>query len=88
LLGAPRLRIAMPRLIDGAMKGVVGAGSAIAALWLLWRVFGPRAGAALGAAFGGETPAFLGGGDAMMLLVAGLVIGLVGSAAGGRRADG
>ncbi len=89
LLGAPRMRIAMPRLVDGALKGLVGAGVAVVALWALWKVFGPGAGAALGEAFGGDAPAFLGGMDVVKMMVAGVVIGLIGSAAaGGRRVQG
>ncbi|HTM20901.1 MAG TPA: permease-like cell division protein FtsX [Kofleriaceae bacterium] len=85
LLGARRGRIVLPRLLEGAIEGVLGAGLATGALWLLWRTLGPRVGAALGAAFGGDAPAFLAAGDLLLLAAAGALIGLVGSAAAARR---
>ncbi len=87
LLGARRGSIALPRLLEGVIEGALGAGIAVGALWILWRTLGPRVGAALGAAFGGDAPAFLAGADIALLAAAGACIGLVGSAAARRRKE-
>jgi cell division transport system permease protein len=75
LVGAPFTFIRGPFIAEGALLGGVGATAALVALWVLYRAFRNRLSEAVaGFANVGELH-FLGASDALMVLVAGCLVG-------------
>jgi cell division transport system permease protein len=81
LVGAGRVFVATPFLLEGLLEGALGGGVALGTLALVFR--GARAvlGGGLELLLGYAEPAFFGLGGALALLGAGAALGLIGSAA-------
>jgi cell division transport system permease protein len=81
LVGAGRVFVATPFLLEGLLEGALGGGLALAALALVFRAARAVLGGGLELLLGYAEPAFFGLGGALALLGAGAALGLVGSAA-------
>jgi cell division transport system permease protein len=81
LVGAGRVFVATPFLLEGLLEGALGGLVALAALGLGFRAARAVLGSGLELLLGYAEPAFFGLGGALALLGAGAALGLVGSAA-------
>ncbi len=81
LVGAGRVFVATPFLLEGLLEGALGGGLALGTLALGFRAARAVLGGGLELLLGYAEPAFFGLGGALALLGAGAALGLVGSAA-------
>jgi cell division transport system permease protein len=81
LVGAGRVFVATPFLLEGLLEGALGGGVALGMLALGFRAARAVLGGGLELLLGYAEPAFFGLGGALALLGAGAALGLIGSAA-------
>lgn len=75
LLGASGAFVRGPVIVEGALQGVAGAGIAVVALWILFRLGGD----AMGQALGGASLSFLSLQQIALLVAAGAALGAAGA---------
>lgn len=88
LVGAGRTFVRAPFVIEGAVQGAIGGALALALLAIAFESFLPRLEFGLALFLGDRAPQFFAGNEAILLVVAGALVGALGSAValvGGRR---
>lgn len=79
LVGATNFFIRAPYLIEGTLQGMLGAATAVIALWALFQAFGDQAGAQMVPLLGIDSLAFLPSKYVLAMLSGGTLMGLFGS---------
>jgi cell division transport system permease protein len=79
LVGAGRLFVAAPFLLEGLLQGAAGSALALAALWVGFQVMTSSFGGGLELLLGSAQPVFFGATQALALLAVGAALGGIGS---------
>jgi cell division transport system permease protein len=81
LVGASRSYVAAPFLLEGLIEGLAGGTMGLALLWVAWRALAPLLRGGLTLLIGDTTPEFLSASGCALLVGAGALLGIAGSAA-------